>query len=274
MQRIGVDLGGTKVRSALVSAGILFTERRVFPDPMNDSEVLQIIEEVIRAVVEKAEGAAIGGIGMGIPAIPDGVKGQSTTLVAPNLPVLLRCDLKAHLESIFGMHVEMENDANCFIAGEHHFGAARGISGCIGLTLGTGIGLGILLEGRVRRGATWHCGEIWDVPLDDGRYLEDVLSGAGVARRAGTASAAKAALSARQGNANARTAWTEYGHRLGWLLAFLQRVIDPQCYVLGGSIRDSLDLFEADMRKAAGPLAPIKMAELGESAVILGATIW
>jgi len=272
--RIGVDLGGTKVRAALVSAGILFSERRIFEDPMNDAHVLSTIEEAIRAVLLKAEGGPIEGIGIGIPAIPDGPPGQATTLVAPNLPVLERCDIKQHLEATFGLRVEMENDANCFIAGEHRFGAARGVSDCIGLTLGTGIGCGIVLQGKVRRGATWHCGELWDLPLDNGQGLEEVLSGAGIARRAGASSAAEAAQAARQGDPDALAAWQEYGHRLGWLLAVLQRIIDPELFVLGGSIRESLDLFEEPMRAAAGVCAPIAMAELGETAVILGATTW
>lgn len=269
---IGIDLGGTKVRAGLVaSSGRILKEKRILlSDPANDRITLKEIECLIDTFISPT----VCSIGIGIPAIPDGIPGRSTTLDSPNLKLIEHVDLRAVLKKKYRRPVLLDNDANCFIIGEHRHGSAKRCRDCVGLTLGTGIGCGILLDGKIRRGASRHCGEIFDMALQDGRrILEDIVSTRFIAGRSGTDNARDAARKARAGNRKALRAWQEYGRMAGWIINMLQRVIDPEAYVLGGSISRSYRLFRKSLKETAGKTAPILVSTSTEESTVIGAAL-
>jgi len=270
---IGVDLGGTKVTAGLVSAGeVLARERRLLPVGAEDPPILAQIESCIAVIVTAAAGfrMEVGAIGVGIPAVADGAPGQASTRDCPTLPLLERCDLARAIERRFSRSVAVGNDANCFALGEALAGAGRGHRDLVGLTLGTGIGCGLVLDGKIHAGSRASAGEIWNLPMPGGGILEDTLSGAGVARQAGAASALKAAEAARGGDARAREAWRQYGWTLALAIGWIERLVDPELFVLGGSIAAAADVFLPGLNEQA-PGRPVLISKLGEDAALIGA---
>lgn len=271
---IGVDLGGTKISAGLVSptGEILARDRRLLPHPAEDEPLLREIQDCIAAMVEAARqgGHAVDSIGLGIPAIADGQSGQASTTCCPNLPLLERCDLAQVLREAFALPVEVANDANCFVLGEYWAGQGQGARDLIGLTLGTGLGCGMVLGGRLHVGRHGRAGEIWDAPLLGGGILEDWLCGPAVARMAGLPSAREAAEAARQGHEPALAAWAAFGNHLGITLALLERALDPELFVLGGSLVAAYDLFYPALADR-GLRVPVVASRLGEDAALVGA---
>jgi glucokinase len=196
-----------------------------------------------------------------------------------NLPRLNGVDLDILVKGVFGCPVRIENDARCFTLAEARFGAGRGARSLCGITLGTGVGCGIVIEGRLHRGSGSEAGEVWRIPLR-GAPLERALSGAGVVqafRAAGgngpdDIDAAGVAEKARSGDAAAQAAWNSFGEDVAFLCECAVSFIDPERIVLGGSISNSRDLFEAALRQALRDRAArLAWAELGPAAGVIGA---
>src|SRR5262249_5671320 len=133
-----------------------------------------------------------------------------------NLPLLNDTPIGALVRSAVPWPVALENDARCFTLAEARFGAGRGARDVVGITLGTGVGCGVMLDGRLRRGASAQAGEVWKIPLR-GRPVEHFVSGAGVVeayRAAGGEPGPDAAAveqRARAGDAAALAAWRSFG---------------------------------------------------------------
>jgi len=151
---IGIDLGGHGVKGALVSgSGELITEENTPLDP-GDRE-LEVVEPKIKALVERLQeshpGAAGAAVGVGIPGF---LEGDGKVLrSSPNFPGWEDLSIQARLEALLGQPVEVENDANCAVLGEHWAGAGRGCDNLLLVTLGTGVGTGVLSGGRLLAGA-------------------------------------------------------------------------------------------------------------------------
>ncbi len=264
---IGVDLGGSKVSVGLVhcNGSVVRYKRKKFNNK-NDREILLIIESCINSLMTKK----VKSIGIGIPAIATTVSDKFTSEYSPNLELLERMDIKEYFKKKKFKSVYLENDANCFIIGEHKYGSAKGYSDCVGLTLGSGIGCGIIIGNKIRHGAYNQCGEILDITTCDG-ILEDTLSARFISRNAGTSNAEEAAYLAQKGNKKAILSWKEYGKKLGWLISIIKRVIDPEIFILGGSISNSYNLFKNEMLKTANNKTPKVISKLKEKAAIIGA---
>jgi glucokinase len=195
-----------------------------------------------------------------------------------NLPRLNGVDIGEVVRGAAGCPVALENDARCFTLAEARYGAGRGALDVCGITLGTGVGCGVMLAGRLLRGAASQAGEVWRIPLR-GQPLEFFLSGAGVVRgyeaAGGTAAgldAAAVAARARAGDAAAQAAWRSFGEDLGFLCECVMALLDPELIVLGGSLTGAVDLYKPslDVRLEDRPtrFAP---AELGTAAGVIGA---
>lgn len=196
-----------------------------------------------------------------------------------NLPLLNGVDLEVLVKRISGCPVRIENDARCFALAEARFGAGRGALSLCGITLGTGVGCGIVIEGRLHRGSTSEAGEVWRIPLR-GQPLERAVSGAGVVEAYRVAGgdgpegtdAAGIATRARGGEAAAMAAWRSFGDDVAFLCECALSLIDPARIVLGGSISRSRDLFEPALRDQLRERADrISWAELGPAAGVIGA---
>jgi glucokinase len=190
------------------------------------------------------------------------------------LKLLEHRDIKEYIENKYRIPVRLENDANCFIVGEHICGAGKNYSDCVGLTLGTGIGCGIILDGQLRRGSTWHCGEIFDIKLGNNLVLEDILSARYITEQTGTVDAKESAYLANSGDKKSISVWNEYGKWLGWIISVINRVIDPEIFILGGSLSLSYNLFYKEMRRNIDNIkTKIVVSKLKEKSAVIGASL-
>ena len=213
----------------------------------------------------------------------------------PNLPGWERKGLLDDLEQALGPGLVVENDANLAALGEYQAGAARGVGTFVALTVGTGIGMGIVVDGKLFRGANGAAGEVGYLPFG---WPADGLPAAGYAKpRQGMLEAAAAARSiveiaeangveraktakdvfrlAHEGDERALHAVHEEAGRLAFVVAAVAAVIDPELVVLGGGVGTNTDLLQAPIERLLNrttPLAPrIVPTTLGEDAVLTGA---
>jgi glucokinase len=274
---VGVDLGGTQLRMAAVtSEGRLVSELLSVPTgidfgPADLEGHLASLASRVGSVV----GDAVTALGFGTA----GVIHPGPLTQSDNLPRLNGVDLDVLVKGVFRCPVRIENDARCFTLAEARFGAGRGARSLCGITLGTGVGCGIVIDGRLHRGAGSEAGEVWRIPLR-GAPLERALSGAGVVQAFRVAGgdgpdeidAAEVADKARAGNAAAQAAWRSFGEDVAFLCECAVSLIDPERIVLGGSISNSRELFEPALREALRDRAARPAwAELGPAAGVIGA---
>jgi fructokinase len=246
--RIGVDLGGSKIELlALDPRGDERYRKRV-PTPRGDYGATV---KTVTALVGECE-EALGGqgtVGVGIPGAMSLATGR---IKNANSTCLIGRPFKQDLEATLGREIRMANDANCFALSEATDGAGRGARVVFGVILGTGVGGGIVVDGRVLTGPNAIAGE-WghnplplprgdDLPLPEcycGRKacIEAYLSGPSLARDAGVGfDAAQIAARAAQGDGRCEAALARYEERLARALASVMNVLDPDVIVLGGGL--------------------------------------
>jgi glucokinase len=303
---IGVDVGGTKVAAGVVDeAGtVLATTRRPTPSASPSD-----VEDVIAAcVAELRRDHLVEAVGVGAAGFIDA--GRSRVFVAPNLSWRDE-PLRDAVAARVGLPVVVENDANAAAWAEHQFGAGRGEPHLVVVTVGTGIGGGIVLDGRLYRGrfgvgaefghmqvekAGRRCGcgqhGCWEqycsgrALLHEAREIADVqraygarLLELGDGRPEGI-QAPEVTQAAREGDPAALDCFEEVGSWLGQGLADLAAVLDPGAFVIGGGVADAGELLLAPARRkyaerltgtAYRPHAEIRLAELGNSAGLVGA---
>jgi fructokinase len=246
-RRIGIDLGGTKIEAlALDDAGREVFRQRV-PTPRGDyAATIAAIQQLVQQIGE-------GTVGIGIP----GAESHATGLIKnANSTWLIGKPLRQDLEAALGRPVRLENDANCFALSEAVDGAGKGAAVVFGVILGTGVGGGIVVDGKVIRGANAIAGE-WghnplpqpgekDFPLPPcycGRAgcIETYLSGPGLSRDHERRTGQR--LTAQQIVALGGESLTLYSERLGRALASVINVLDPDVIVLGGGMSNVARLF-------------------------------
>jgi len=261
--RIGVDVGGTKIEGiALDPAGRQLARRRI-PSPSHD---YQAMVGAIRGLVLDLES------GLGVPAtvgigMPGAISPATGLIKNANSTVLNGRPFAADIAAALGREVRVENDANCFALSEASDGAGAGHRLVFGVILGTGVGGGIVHDGRIRVGPNAIAGE-WghnELParsesaLPDTRCwcgrqrcIETFLSGPGLA--ADHTSATGQALDARQisaraqaGDETCRATLARYGQRLAGALAGVVNVLDPDVIVLGGGL-SNIEALYASLR--------------------------
>jgi glucokinase len=274
---LGIDLGGTQLRMAAVATdGLLLTEMVAAPTgPDFGPENLRTEVTRLAAGVKAQLGSrSLAGLGLGTA----GVVRPGPLSQCSNLPRLNGLDIAEALRSWAALPVSIENDARCFTLAEARYGAARGARHVVGITLGTGVGCGVMVDGRLLHGASYEAGEVWAIPLRE-KALEEFLSGAGLVRAYRAAggdpeqhSAADLAQRARSGDPAARAAWEAFGADLAFLCLCVRRLVDPEAIVLGGSMAQARDLFDDRLRaRAADAQARIVYSALGPAAGVIGA---
>jgi glucokinase len=301
-----VDLGGTNLRAALIDnrGRIHFRLRQDTPqNPNNQDDIVSALIAAARECETQAE--RMGGIDAGCVVVPGAVDSLNRTVVkVPNLPALDQFPLRSVLEERLGWQVLLENDANAAAIGEMWQGGGRGFRKIICLTLGTGVGGGIILDGKLWRGADGSAGEIGHasvephggVPCKCGNEgcLEVYASATGIKRMAIDARsrfpqstvfsgeevrAIDVYQAGLAGDQLALDVFESMGSYLGIALANLVNILNPELIVIGGGVANGWKLFEAPMRQEilkrafAGPAARVKIvpAECGDDAGLLGA---
>lgn len=237
---VGVDLGGTNVRAGRVENGRL-TEVRSVPVRSQGTE-REVLEDMF-AAIDAVLRPEVAGIGAGVPSVIDLKAG--VVYDVQNIRSWVKVPLKSYLEERYRLPAYVNNDANCFAAGEKYFGKAKPYDHAVGLILGTGLGAGIIANGRLYSGVTCGAGEFGMLPYLDrnfeayasGQFFERVhgLRGREVAERAG------------RGDAAARTIFAEYGRHLGQAVKAICYAVDPEAIVLGGSVSKSFGFFRQAM---------------------------
>jgi glucokinase len=239
---IGVDLGGTKVTAGVVADGLVtrLATRRV---PAQDSEAA-VLDAVVATIAEVFD-AGVVGIGCGVPSVVDVASG--IVFEVENIPSWRRVPLKDVLERRFRVPASINNDANAFAVGEHVFGAGRGHANLVGITLGTGLGAGVIIEDRLYCGRNCGAGEIGKIPHRDAT-LEDYCSGRFFPRTCGEQGVVVYER-ARAGDPEALAAFAAYGRELASAVSIAVYAFDPEAIVFGGSIRLAWDLFSGTMHE-------------------------
>jgi glucokinase len=240
---IGVDLGGTKVSVGVVSGdAVVKMVKRPVPSREPADVVLNSIMDAMAEVIDET----VAGIGCGVPSVVDVAEG--VVLDVGNIPSWKEVHLKAALEDRFGLPAWINNDANAFVVGEHVYGKARGYRNVVGMTLGTGLGTGVVIDGRLYNGANCGAGELGMIAYRGG-LLEDWCAGPFFPREFGVG-ADELHRRARAGDPEALQAYERYGRELAEGVMIALYAFDPEILVFGGSISSAFDLFETPMRAA------------------------
>jgi glucokinase len=286
---LGIDLGGTKIALAVVQDDRIIS-KVVFPTPREGWRA--VFDAMIREARDLLRmNPGIARIGVGVPGPIDFRAG--VVKFAPNIPGFENAPVRAALSEGLGTEIELENDANAAGLGEHVLGAGRGATSSIFITVSTGIGSGIILNDRVWRGANGIAGENGHVvSLPGGPVAGSNIDGALEAVASGTAIGRDASYAygrpmhapevfdlARKGDGRAVRIVDLAAHRLGVHIADLQKVIDPEVFVVGGGVSEVgsfyLDKVQAAATEYARGFAEVKIrkAVLGSDAGVIGAAL-
>lgn len=304
---IGVDLGGTNLRIAAVSPGGEILEKIALDTEVKEGRerVIADMTGAIRDLQERMRGARLVGIGIGVP----GVINLATGMIrqSPNLPGWNDFPVRDDIERQLKAPVILENDANAAALGEKWVGAGKSAAGLCILTLGTGIGGGIILDGRIWHGQDGMGGELGHMTIDPNGALcgcgnlgciEAYASATAILRMAHAAIAVgrspalrKAAeevgeltaemiyVTAQQGDRVSREIFELVGRSLGVAIANLINIFNLPLYVLAGGVAHGWDAFEAylmdEVQKRSvvyrATKTRIERSQLGAEAGLLGA---
>jgi glucokinase len=243
---VGVDLGGTNVRAGLVQNGkIISLKARPISSKAKQEIVLEEVCETIAAVFQKD----IRAIGIDVPSMVDVKKGIVYSVA--NIPSWRKVPLKKILEKRFGVPVFVNNDAKCFALGELHYGAGRGHKNLIGLIIGTGLGAGVIIDGKLFYGSNGSAGEIGHAPYMENEF-EHYCSGRFFEREFGL-DGAILDQRAVAGDRDAQEKLASFGDAFADAIMTLLYAYDPEIIVLGGSVSKSYPFFEKRMREKLKP---------------------
>ena len=268
---IGIDLGATNVRAGLVGNSSI---QHINANKIRSSGSVQDVLDDIYAVTDPLVGIDVKAIGIGVPGVVDTDEG--IVYDVQYIPSWVEVPLKEKLQQRYQLPVFVNNDANCFALGEYHFGKGKGHKNMIGLTVGTGLGAGIIINRHLYSGPNCGAGEFGMVAYLDqvyeyycsGQFFTNVhhLDGEVVFTLA------------QQGSPQALALYAEMGMHLGHAIKMIMYTYDPVLIVLGGSVRFAYAYFQAAMWQQIKTFAftksvtrlTIAVSEL-ESSGILGA---
>ena len=287
-----VDLGGTHLRVALVddTGKILQHLKQETPRAESPDDILDALVSAKRKW--DCDNQPVVAASIMVPGAVDCDK--AVVVQAPNLPSLINFELKAELEKRLGWPVFLENDANAAAVGEMWLGAARGCHDVVSVTLGTGVGGGVILNGKLWRGSHGSAGEIGHTTVDPFSGLKCKCGNTGclelfasataivrMARELGmkAPTAEEVYEAGRNADEQALSVFKRFGMYLGIGLANLINLIDPQVIVITGGAVNGWDLFADEMYRQVGERAfraiaqqvKIARSECGDNAGLLGA---
>lgn len=308
---IGVDIGGTNVKIALIDekGTIAYSNSVPTRAEMGYEYTIQNIINTIKDSLKESNNdiSNIGGIGFGLPGQIDSVNGIVRLL--PNIPGWVEVPLAKIVKDEFNVPVKLDNDVRVATLGELNYGAGKGCQNLICLTVGTGVGSGIVLNGQLVRGASMTAGEIGHVIVERNNgeicgcgatgCLEAYASGPSVVKMAkdyiagGKSTKFKEIAAgneitpymvyeaAKQGDAVAKRIFTIVGEYLGVALVSVVNLLNPEKIIVGGGVGQAGDLILEPIREAikkrciptSAAAVEIVPAQLGESAGVVGASL-
>lgn len=239
---IGVDLGGTNVRAGLVTKDKLHT---LASQPIRSQGTEKEVFADLCAVIEKAGVAKAGGIGIGVPSLVDQKSG--VIVDTTNIPSWQNVPLRKRLEKKYGLPVRIDNDANCFALGEKQFGHGKNSSNFVGLILGTGLGAGIISNGKLHSGVQCGAGEFGMIPY--GESIAEHYASGQFFKKHGY-DGADLFFKAQEGNREALELFEQYGTHLGFVFKTILYALAPEMIVLGGSVSQAYPFFRFSLDRA------------------------
>lgn len=237
---IGIDLGGTTVTLGQLKDNKLI-QRISAPSPSDKSltESIQILKDLIQMLINPE----VKGIGIGVPSVVD--KDLGIVYNVANIPSWKEVHLKKILEDEFNIPIFVNNDSNCFTLGEKTFGVGKHYHNIVGVTLGTGVGAGVIVDNKLYSGANTGVGEVGAISYLDGIY-EDYCASAFFEKYYKT-TGKDLFCKAECGDPDSLRAWDEYGKHLANLIQVILFTYDPQIIILGGSITNAYKFFKESM---------------------------
>ena len=274
MEVLGVDIGGTNINAGMVRDGLV-VDRSDVPVNKEDSE-LQTLDSLFNCI-DGLISTNTKAIGIGVPAIVDVSKG--IVYDVQNIPAWKEVHLTHILEERYNTPVYINNDANCFAMGEKLYGKGKDHQNFVGLSIGTGLGMGIIINNEIYNGVLSGAGEIGMIGYKDG-ILEQYTSSFFFVDHYGL-SAKEANDRAEQGDEVALAIFSEFGTHLGHAINTILYLFAPEAIILGGSIRKAYSFFEESMHQKMNLFAypeqikklKIETSDLGESAILGAASL-
>ncbi len=294
---IGIDLGGTNLKVALLDFKYKIRGRKNLNtrEFTRKEELISAIVDSIHAIIadNKLAKKDILGLGLGLPGPVDSRNG--IVHFFPNIPGWKNVGLKKNLSRKLGLPVFLDNDANLMTLAEYRLGAAKGFNNVVCLTLGTGVGGGIVINGKIYRGHANAGGEIGHMPVNAdgprcncGGYacLESYIGNNRILKEARgifkrNITLEEASELARTGNKKAQGLWIKMGRYLGVTLSGIVNLLNPECIVIGGGLAKAGRILFDEVRKTIKKRAMSVQAEgvkifeaaLGNDAGFIGAAI-
>lgn len=251
---IGVDIGGSNMKAGKVVNGSVVQSHLAEVD-RNDTEeaTLDKLFEIINKVMTNA----VEAIGIGVPAVVDPESG--IVYDVQNIPAWTKVALKDLVYQKYKVPVFINNDANCFALGEKYFGKAQAYTNCVALSLGTGLGMGILIDNKLYNGVLCGAGEIGMLPYKNG--IMEHYTGSFFFEETYGQSAKALFNKALEDDSVALEAFNEYGKHLGEAIKAILYLFAPEMIVLGGSISNAYPFFKDAVMDSLGSFAYQKQLE-------------
>ncbi|MBL7130038.1 MAG: ROK family protein [Candidatus Omnitrophica bacterium] len=296
---LSIDLGGTNTRIALIDNALCIKSRASFSTKDFSSERNRLISEIIKQSFELLrenciKKSQILGLGIGVPGPVDFSSGKVHYL--PNIPHWRNTPIREIIEKRMHLKVFVDNDVNLMTLAEAKLGAAKNNKNAICLTLGTGVGGGLILDGKLFRGASFCAGEIGHIPISlNGprcncggrgcleRYVGNKFILAEARKKLRTKNITLKELSAlsKDGNKIALNIYYDFSEKIGIALTGIVNLLNPEVIVIGGGLSFAGSFIFAKIKetinKRAMPmqsrLVQIKKASLGKDAGLIGAAL-
>ena len=251
---IGVDIGGTSVDAGLVESGKLLKEASIsIRSKGTQEEILADVIEAIDAVFSKE----VKAIGVGVPAVVSPETG--VVYDVQNLTSWKEVPLKDLLERHYNLPVYINNDANCFVKGAFTYGEVSKVKNVIGLCIGTGLGMGVIINKKLYNGVLCGAGEVGMLPYKDSIF-ENYTSSFFFKEKYGK-SAKEMSQLANNGDQEAIASFLEFGVHLGEAIKSILYMFAPEVIILGGSISKAYSLYKTALETTLKTFAYPKQLE-------------
>ena len=294
---IAIDLGGTNLKIALLDLKYRIRDSHILSTRsfINKERLLSAVIGSIKKIIEVNQlyKRDILGIGMGLPG-PIDVK-RGIVHFFPNIPGWKEVKLKSFLKNKLRLPVFLDNDANLMALAEYKLGVAKGFKNAICLTLGTGVGGGIIIGGQLYRGSSFSAGEIGHIPINEAgprcncggtACVESYIGNNAVIREAKRIFKRHISLEelsslARRQNKQALAIWSKVGRRLGGVLVGVVNLLNPDAIVIGGGVANAgkvlfdkvKEVILSEAMSVQARHVKILKAKLGNDAGLIGAAI-
>lgn len=257
---VGIDIGGSKINAIVFNDSKVLKNVKISTPKKSRAYFLEELEVLVRKLISDISDKKILNIGCGVAGVLDLEKG--IVLGATNIRILNGFNIKNWLKKKFNCEVKIDNDARCFTRGEYLFGAGKGYKNLVGVTLGTGIGGGIIVNGKIFCGANDSAGELGHMVINNGKDFETLT------------------VELVRKYKFSKISLKEFEKNLGIGFANIINILDPGVIIIGGGASSALQSLLPEVKKVMNKfiISPksrknvkIIIGKLGENAGAMGA---